>query len=312
MTSSVETRGGRFAVEARDVSVPAGGLRLAGVLRVPAETAAPAPAIVLTGPFTGVKEQVTGHYAQGLAAAGFVTLAFDHRNFGASEGEPRQHEDSAGKLADLRAATSWLAAHELVDPDRIGCVGICLGGGYALRHSAFDPRIRALAVVAAAFNDPRAMQEGMGAQQYRGMMASFAAAKQEQFTTGRVDYLPAVSGEPGGEAAMGGAEPFAYYGTARSASPGWENRVTRLSIRELLTFDAAVGADFLGPTPALVVHGRRDEYCSPAAAEAIHARLTGPRELVWLDTTNHIDLYDQAQYVDPAVRRVAEWMGEHL
>ncbi len=299
-------------IETTDVQIPAGAVRLAGVLRVPGSSLARQPALVLTGPFTGVKEQVVGVYAAALAAAGFVTLAFDHRNFGASGGEVRQHEDGAGKLDDLRAATSYLAAHDRVDADRLGCVGVCLGGGYALRHSAFDPRIRALAVVAAAFNDPRVMRDGMGAEGYRATMVRFAQVEQEQYDTGLVDYLPAVSDDDATEAAMGGAEPFAYYGTARSSSPGWVNRVTRLSIRELLTFDAAMGADFLGPTPALIVHGRRDEFCSPAAAQHVHDRLTGPRELLWLDTTNHIDLYDQPSFVDPAVehvgRRMTEWL----
>ncbi|MDN5859780.1 MAG: alpha/beta hydrolase [Pseudonocardia sp.] len=299
-------------VDVAEVEIPAGAVRLAGVLRVPRSPTGLQPGIVLTGPFTGVKEQVVGTYAAALAAAGFVTLAFDHRNFGASGGEPRQHEDSAGKLADLRHATSYLAGHDRVDADRLGCVGVCLGGGYALRHSAFDPRIRVLAVVAAAFNDPRAMREGMGTDGYRAAMAGFAQLDQQQFVTGQVDYLPAVTGEPGHEAAMAGAEPFAYYGTERSASPSWVNQVTRLSIRELLTFDAAMGAEFLGPTPALVVHGRRDEFCSPAAAERVYERITGPKELMWLDTTNHIDLYDVPAYVDPAIARVAAWMSEHL
>ncbi len=305
---SVEATG----VELTEVDILAGAIWLAGVLRVPAGSPDPGPALVLTGPFTGVKEQVVGNYAAALAAAGYVTLTFDHRNFGASAGPIRQHEDGAGKLEDLRAATSHLAAHDRVDERRLGCVGVCLGGGYALRHSAFDPRIRVLAVVAAAFNDPRAMRDGMGAEGYRAMMTRFADADQEQFSTGRIDYLPAVSADRGAEAAMPGVEPFEYYGTARSSSPGWVNRVTRLSIRELLTFDAAMGADFLGPTPALIVHGRRDEFCSPAAAQAIHDRITGPKELLWLDTTNHIDLYDQPAFLTPAVDRISDWMSEHL
>jgi uncharacterized protein len=299
-------------VETVEVEIPAGDITLAGVLRLPDGGPGRRPGLVLTGPFTGVKEQVVGRYAAALTTAGYATLAFDHRNFGASGGQVRQHEDSAGKLDDLRRATSYLAAHERVDEERLGCVGICLGGGYALKHSAFDPRIRALAAVAAAFNDPRAMREGMGADGYRGAMASFAEVDQRQFETGETEYIHAVSDDPAVEAAMSGAEPFAYYGTSRSASPGWVNQVTRLSIRELLTFDAAIGADFLGGTPALIVHGRRDDFCSPAAAEAIHARLTGPKELVWLDTTNHIDLYDQPMFVDPAVDHVTRWMTEHL
>lgn len=302
----------RDEIDSSDVEVSAGAIQLAGVLRLPAHSRGPQPALVLTGPFTGVKEQVVGRYAAALAAAGFVTLAFDHRNFGASSGTVRQHEDSAGKLEDLRLATSYLAAHDRVDERRLGSVGICLGGGYALRHSALDPRIRALAVVAAAFNDPHAMQNGMGSEVYRSTMAGFAEVDQRQFATGRTEYLPAVSSDSSVEAAMPGSEPFEYYGTSRSASPGWVNQVTRLSIRELLTFDAAIGADFLGPTPALIVHGRRDEFCSPAAAQDIHDRILGPKELRWLDTTNHIDLYDQPAYVDVAVQHVSRWLTEYL
>jgi fermentation-respiration switch protein FrsA (DUF1100 family) len=267
---------------------------------------------VLTGPFTGVKEQVVSVYARRLADHGLATLVFDHRNFGASGGEPRQHEDSAGKLADLRGATSALAAQPSVDAARLGCVGICLGGGYALRHSAFDPRIRAVAFVAAAYNDPRAMREGMGADAYTEQMRVFSAVEQRQFDTGEIEYIPAVDRD-GGPAAMPGREPWDYYGTSRSAAPGWTNRVTRLSIRELLTFDAAIGADFLAGTPALFIHGRRDDFCSPGAAEAIYQRAqTADKEFVWLDTTNHIDLYDNPTYVDPAAARLTGWLTERL
>lgn len=286
------------------------GLLLAGHLRLP-PSSVPRPAVVLTGPFTGVKEQVAGHYGQAIAREGFVTLAFDHRNFGASDGRRPQHEDAAGKLADLTAVTSFLAGHPAVDAARIGCVGICVGGGYALRHSAFDPRIKALALVAAAFNDPRNMRAGMG-ESYRSLMASFADVAEREYATGVVEYIQAVSNVDGEDAAMPGMEPFEYYGTSRSAAPGWRNEMTRLSVRELLTFDAAMGADFIAPTPTLIVHGRTDAFCSPDDADAIFGRIDGPKELMWLDTTNHIDLYDQPAYVDPATERIVEWMTTHL
>ncbi len=296
-----------------DVDIPVDGISLAGHLRLPDPAAeAPLPAIVLTGPFTGVKEQVTGHYAEMLAARGFVTLAFDHRNFGSSGGLRRQHEDAAGKLADLGAATSFLANHDAVDADRIGCIGICMGGGYAIRHSAFDRRIKSLAVIAAAFNDPRSMRTGIGPEGYDQMMAEFAEVATREQATGNVEYINAVSDDPDVAAAMPGQEPFDYYGTDRSAALGWKNQMTRLSVRELLTVDLAVGADFIGPTPTLIVHGRTDDFCSPDAAQDAYDRVDGVKELMWLDTTNHIDLYDQAEFVDPAVERVAEWMAEYL
>ena len=140
-------------------------------------------------------------------------------------------------------------------------------------------------------------------------MRAFAAVEQRQFDTGEIEYLPAVDGD-GGEAAMPGREPWDYYGTERSAAPGWTNRVTRLSLRELLTFDAAIGADFLAGTPALFIHGRRDGFCSPEAADGIYRRAqSADKEFLWLDTTNHIDLYDNPAYVGPAVARLSGWLG---
>src|SRR5215469_11335057 len=168
------------------------GLTLVGDFRSPSE-ARRVPGLVFTGPFTGVRDQVTGLYADRLAAAGFATLAFDHRNFGESAGRPRRHEDPQGKLEDLRAAVSFLRSRPEVDPDRIGAVGICLGGGYALKFAAFDPRVKAFAGIAGAYNTPYAMRSGMGAYHYRQTLKSFAALAQEQDHGGEVQYIQAVA-----------------------------------------------------------------------------------------------------------------------
>jgi fermentation-respiration switch protein FrsA (DUF1100 family) len=281
------------------------GLELTGVLRLPhggEPLAGGRPALALTGPFTGVKEQVTGWYAEALCAAGFVTLVFDHRGFGESGGR-RGHEDSQGKLADLRAAVGVLAARPETDAARIGLVGICLGGGYAVRAAAADPRVRAVAGIAGAYNSPPRLVEGMGVGSYRGALASFLDRYDET--------LPAVAPQ-GGEAAMAGEEPYAYYGTDRAAAPRWANAVTRGSLHSLMTFDALGAAELLGDTPLLVVHGRKDDYCSPDLAAELHRRAAGIRELVWIECGQHIDLYDVRPYVTEAAERTAAFLHRHL
>ncbi len=283
------------------VTFSADGIELVGDVRFPVG-AQSAPAVVLTGPFTGVRDQVTGLYADSLARRGFATLAFDHRGFGQSGGR-RGHEDSQGKLADLRAAVDVLAARPEVDAERIGVVGVCLGGGYAVRAAATDPRLHAIAGVAGAYNSPAWFAGRMGADAYRGALASFVARYDQT--------MPAVAPE-GGEAAMGGEEPYAYYGTERSTSASWRNEVTRGSLHSLMTLDALGAADVLGQTPLLVVHGRVDDYCSPELAVAVHERATGPKELHWVDCERHIDLYDQQPYVDEAVEAVDRFLHEHL
>lgn len=282
------------------------GVRLVGDLRVP-EGEGPWPGLVFTGPFTGVRDQVTGLYAERLAGRGYVTLAFDHRNWGESGGEPRGQEDPQGKLHDLRAAVSLLRSRPEVDGDRIGAVGICLGAGYALKFAAFEPRVRTFVGIAGAYNNPYAMRSGMD---YQAALAGYADVLERQDLGGPVAYMPAVA--ESGEAAMPGDEPYAYYGTARGASPYWRNEVTRAGVRELITTDNMMGADFLSPKPGLIVHGVVDRFCTPEGAEEVFKRLDQPKKLVWVDAKQHVDLYDRDPYVSQAVDATADFLREHL
>ncbi len=301
-------------MDTKRVTFSSQGLKLAGDLRLPEETdysgADGLPALVLTGPLTGVKDQVVGTYAELLAAEGFATLAFDHRNFGDSEGEPRQHEDAGGKVADLRDAVSFVASQPEIDAERIGVVGVCLGGSYAVRAAAFDPRVRAVAGIAAAYNSPQRVRDMMGADAFRENLGGVVANLARESAGGDIAYLPAVSAD--GPAAMAGEEPFAYYGTERSASSVWVNQLSVDSFWQLMTLDALSATDFLDNTPFLIVHGRVDAVCTPEGAQAAYDRATGPKEIEWLDTSNHIDLYDQPQFVRPAVERAGRFFAEHL
>jgi uncharacterized protein len=305
------------AVASRRITFASEGIELVGDLRLPRDGAltgadgaggadgaegAGWPAVVLTGPFTGVKEQVTGSYAELLAAAGFATLAFDHRGFGESGGR-RQHEDSQGKLADLRAAVGALAAVVEVDSARVGLAGICLGGGYAIRAAAGDPRIRAVAGIAGGYNSPAAMVASLGVGEYRSALVALL----DRYDSS----LPAVAPD-GGEAAMGGDEPYAYSGTPRSRSPHWRNEVTRGSLYSLMTFDALGAAELLAGTPLLIVHGERDAYCSPALAQALYDRKRGEKEILWLDAGLHTDLYDNPPYVNQAAAAAAAFFHRKL
>ena len=289
------------AVKAERVSFRSEGLELAGEFRS-AETGRGQPGVVFTGPFTGVKEQVVGTYARILAVAGFATLAFDHRGFGESGGRP-WHEDSQGKLADLRAAVGFLAGRAEVDPARTGIVGICLGGGYAVRAAATDPRVKAVAGIAGGYNSPRLMLQAMGAGPYRSALAAALDRYDE--------CMPAVAPDDG-EAAMGGQEPYAYYGTARSSSPHWRNQVTRGSLHSLMTFDALNAAELLTDTPLLIVHGNTDAYCSPELARELYERKPGDKEILWLDASQHIDLYDREPYVTQAAQATARFLHRKL
>ena len=105
------------------------------------------PAIIFITPATGVKEQVSGVYANKLAEKGFITLAFDHRSYGESDGEPRSTEDIFMKSEDTKSAVSFVRSLAQVDKDKIGATGICAGAGYLVQTAVGERRINAVATV---------------------------------------------------------------------------------------------------------------------------------------------------------------------
>jgi uncharacterized protein len=190
-----------------------------------------------------------------------------------------------------------------------------MGAGYALRAAAFDPWIKAFVGIAGFYPSPHLLREPMGASNYREALAAVLTVMERQDDGGPVEYQPHVAVDgvdtaaPPGEA---GREAYDYYGTPRGSVPGYENQLTRDSAYAALTTDLAIEADFLSPTPALIVHGRIDAGCPPEYAQAAFDRLGEPKEIVWLSTTSHVDYYDNDEYLTPAVDAAVDFLGRHL
>ncbi|MEV5721111.1 alpha/beta fold hydrolase [Amycolatopsis mediterranei] len=282
-----------------DVSFTVEGIEIAGHLHMP-DAAAPGPAVLIAGPSPQVKEQVPDTYAARLAAMGFRALTIDYRNFGASGGEPRLREDPAGKLADLRAAVSFLSHLPEVDPHHIAIVGVCAGAGYALTAAARDPRIRAFVGIAGFYPGLAELRQTMGPQVYQEALREAIGVLEREDRGGPVRYIPHVAPD-GGTALLTGGEVYEYYGTARGHAANYRNEITADTGYTMLTLDLANAAPLLGPTPALLVHGEKDAYCTPEQAQSVHERLNGPKEILWLPTNTHIGYYDDPAYITPAI-----------
>src|SRR4051812_37430683 len=140
-----------MSIENRRVTFKSDGRELVGQLRLPDGFAENQqyPSVVIVGPGSSVKEQAGGFYAEKLAAKGYLTLVFDPSFQGESEGFPRDTEDPAARVEDIRCAVDFLVTLPFVDEEAIGLLGICPGGGYAINAALIERRFKAVGTVVA-------------------------------------------------------------------------------------------------------------------------------------------------------------------
>lgn len=264
-------------------------------------------AVIVEGSFTSVKEQMPGTYAQKFADQGFVALAFDYGHYGESAGEPRQLESPAQKLSDLRAAVSYLTGLPYVHA--VGMVGVCTSGGNAAYLGAADPRIKALATVAAFVPGPALYSMMYGEEGVARRKEAAADSRRKYEETGEVDFVPAYSEVDQSAVNYGPAGSYDYYlNEARGNVPEYRNEAALMGLEEFLEFDP-VGRASAVTTPTMVVHS--DGCAFPDEAKKLYSELQGEKELVWADGT-HYDYYDSQAQIDNAVANVTRFFRTHL
>lgn len=151
------------------------------------------PAVIVGGSWTTVKEQMAGTYARELAKMGFITLAFDHRFFGESEGEPRGYESPKHKIEDFKNALTYLQELPFVEEGKMGALGVCASSGYLANVAAEDNRVKATVLVAPWLHDAETVEVMYGGKEgvQKRIKAGLDAKKQYE-QTGKVQYVPKI------------------------------------------------------------------------------------------------------------------------
>src|ERR1051326_3922361 len=110
-------------MERRDVEFDAEGTALRGWLYLGADAAGPAATVVMAHGFSAVKEMYLDSFAEVFAAAGLNVLVYDNRNFGASDGEPRQEIDPWEQVRDYRHTITYAGTLDEADAARFAIWG---------------------------------------------------------------------------------------------------------------------------------------------------------------------------------------------
>ena len=295
----------------QDVTFNSVGKKLVGWLYVPKgmKTGEKRPAIVMAHGWSAVKEMYLDDFAAKYSNGGFVVLVFDYRNFGDSEGEPRGHIDPSMQHEDYKNAITWATLQPMVDADRIGIWGSSYSGAHVMHLAAFDRRVKCAVAQVPLVNATDNFRRLVRADSWGGLQAWLAADRAEEYTTGKVNYLPVVA-EQGKPSALPTQDSYDWFiNTGKTRAPKWENRQTVRSLELALPYNPAASVHLISPTPFMMIVAENDVLTPTDLAIEAFGRAREPKQLVILPG-GHFDAYVSG--FQGASTPALNWFKQHL
>ena len=293
------------------------GMQVAGNLFTPQglDRHAKHAAIIVGHPMGAVKEQSANLYATKMAEQGFVTLSLDLSFWGESAGTPRSAVSPDIYAEDFSAAVDFLGTQAFVDRQRIGVIGICGSGSFAISAAKIDPRLRAIATVsmydmgAASRNG---LKHAVTLEQRQQVLGEAAEQRYAEFQGGEIRRTGGTplqrTGHPIGD------EFYDFYRTPRGevtpagASAQTTTMPTLTSNVKFMNFYPFNDIETLSPRPLLFITGA--DAHSREFSEDAYKRAAEPKELLVIPGAGHVDLYDRVNLIPFA--KLTAFFQRHL
>lgn len=259
------------------------------------------PAIAVCGPFGAVKEQSSGLYAQEMAERGFIAIAFDPSFTGESSGMPRYVASPDINTEDFQAAVDFLSAHESVDSEKIGIIGICGWGGLALNVASIDTRIKAT-VCSTMYDMSRVNHNGYfdetTEEQLYKLKEDLNRQRIEDYKNSEYKLAGGVVSPLPEDAPFFVKDYYDYYKTDRGYHERSLNSNNGWNMTSALSFINTPQHKFVNEikNAVLIVHGEKAHSCY--FSKDVFKNLKGDnKELLIIPNAVHTDLYDRKDII---------------
>lgn len=257
------------------------------------------PLIILIHGLSGIAALDLADYAEKFVAEGFACFAYDHRNWGESEGTPRSESDPWRQVADFRNAISFARSQDWVDSERIGIWGTSYGGGHVLTVSALDKRVKCAVAQVPLTSGSRTFDTWVPAKSRAGFLEKLAVDRDARFRGEAPRTVPAAI--EGGETAE--------WIMRKDDSNAYVNELTVRSFELLRTYEPVSFADAISPIPLLMIIASKDTTTPTEWQRELFADIGEPKKLVEIEG-RHYDLYMDG--LEKAAEAACQWYREFL
>lgn len=274
-------------------------------------------AIIVGHPMGAVKEQSADLYAVKMAEQGFVALSVDLAFWGGSGGEPRNAVSPDLYAETFSAAVDYLGTQPFVDRERIGVIGICGSGSFAISAAKIDPRLKAIATVSMydmGAANRNGLRHGVSLEQRKAAIREAAEQRYAEFAGGEPKYTSGTVHELTETSTPIEREFYEFYRTPRGevtpegASPLTTTHPTLSSNVKFMNFYPFTDIETIAPRPLLFIAGENAH--SIEFSEDAYRRAAEPKELLIVPGAGHVDLYDRVNLIPFA--RLAAFFTENL
>lgn len=295
----------------RDIAFKAeDGTTLRGWHYLPDRRSGRVPTIVMAHGFSAVKEMYLDKFAEAFAAGGVAALVFDNRNFGESEGSPRQEIDPWQQVRDYRDAITFAETLEETDPERIGIWGSSYSGGHVLVVGAIDRRVKCVASQVPLISGHRNARRLIRADLWVAVRGLFENDRRNRYQGKPPAMIPVVAEDPMSPAVLPTPDSWAWFTeTGRTRASNWRNEVTLRSVEMFTEYEPGAYIRYVSPTPLLLVVALRDHLTVADEALAAYQQALDPKRLVTL-TGGHFDAY--VADFETAAGAARDWFVQHL
>lgn len=285
------------------------GVTLRGWHYLPDTGTGPFPTIVMAHGFSATKELFLDKYADLYCAAGMAVLCYDHRNLGASDGEPRQEIDPWAQINGYRDAITFAETLPETDASKIGIFGSSYSGGHVLVVGALDRRVKCVVSQVPLVDGPRNAQRIVPAHAMAGMRAMFDADRRARYAGQPPIRLPVVSND-GSSCALPTTDSYDFMVEVGSRKTDtWINEVTLRSVEMFMEYNPGAYIAQISPTPLLMLVQLGDHLTVADLALEAYEKALQPKKLLTMPGGHFAAYIDNFATAGPGSR---DWFAEHL
>src|SRR5215510_9751744 len=280
---------------------------MAGVLFVPNNLpqGEKRPGIVLCHGFTAVKEVLLPEIARRLAGLGYVALTFDYRFLGESGGEPRRQIIPMLQIEDIRNAVTFLQHQSEVNPERLGLLGVSLGGDNVSYAAGVEERVKATVSVCGIGDCGRWIRDACHFWEWKALQQRLAEDRRERVLHGRLQYVQAKDIVPEPESTTKLFEQILHQ------YPQWSREITLASGEALIAYKPESVVANIAPRAIMWLHGDADERVSMEESISMYKKAREPKKLVILPGLGHSDII-AGPGLEQSMPHIREWFASYL